>query len=773
MSKSRQQQIFKDENPFYFYYQDPKMDKNQATNYTTPAKRLQMKSYLVKSSVRFQQQDYSKTDRANISEPGSLQKVNQVDQKLLINSLKQNQQIIQNKMNIALSKDKFQDSSEIKMGYNQDYKQPVDLRTTRHFYHDQDFYQLTNSQSKNDRTFGQIGNSNLSQRISTIPNNMQSLGAQQYSDAKFRKSQNLPLKINGNSGNLNALSITGSLRSKDGRPYPVHVERRNMRNDSSLSLKQESNLYKQEELQKQKLIKWAQQKNKIYIMSQKSYIKYPEVPNPPKVKDVRQSVQLKSYKLNNIQNNRQIDLAQIRAQAIINKEQQYKHIATDFQRARSIIKHKNIRDIDNKMLKSIQSSHYNQNMIGGEYMKSRDDLRQSMSNYESKSLMKNTGINSQQLDKVKAQQKGKRTTFKIGDYSLKMGTNAQLKFDKSRYRTTFQEQYIERKLQNANEQMNSRASSAQQTRNVSVPLFRSGNSFRETLSSRNQNDIQYLNQSFTSVKSENQATKQQYSRPGRITIDKMIQYDKSQKAEQQFQSIYSNKHNNGENGSKMNAKTLQNFNDNNSINQTMKKDIVESHFQLGGKTLISADLNSPMRLLDSEKRLTQFKEKPLSNEQNLMRSKFKEKIERQNWSIKQPLDCSQDFNRENSFHKMNYSLSDYDLKKELRPSSNIAKGSFMRTASHFNFDYKLQNDRKLKNEQQHYSSQGFLTQRAENQKPNEQNLRDSFSQLKQNHQSNMNNMNRKSNVQLGDNKKVSYQSNYKDQYPWQVPKYDL
>jgi len=46
----------------------------------------------------------------------------------------------------------------------------------------------------------------------------------------------------------------------------------------------------------------------------------------------------------------------------------------------------------------------------------------------------------------------------------------------------------------------------------------------------------------------------------------------------------------------------------------LKKDVLDSHFQLGGKSLVSADINSPLHLLDAEKRLTYFKEKPFSKE---------------------------------------------------------------------------------------------------------------------------------------------------------------
>lgn len=55
---------------------------------------------------------------------------------------------------------------------------------------------------------------------------------------------------------------------------------------------------------------------------------------------------------------------------------------------------------------------------------------------------------------------------------------------------------------------------------------------------------------------------------------------------------------------------------------------------------MSAELSAPLHLLDSEKRLTVFKEKPLTDEPNHLRSKFKDKIERQNWTIKlqAPLD---------------------------------------------------------------------------------------------------------------------------------------
>lgn len=53
-----------------------------------------------------------------------------------------------------------------------------------------------------------------------------------------------------------------------------------------------------------------------------------------------------------------IDIAQIRAQAIINKETQYKSIAIDFSRARSMIKSTNIKELDEKKRASIISSKY-------------------------------------------------------------------------------------------------------------------------------------------------------------------------------------------------------------------------------------------------------------------------------------------------------------------------------------------------------------------------------------------------------------------------------
>mmetsp|Transcript_44545 Transcript_44545/g.43207 ORF Transcript_44545/g.43207 Transcript_44545/m.43207 type:complete len:160 (+) Transcript_44545:3-482(+) len=76
------------------------------------------------------------------------------------------------------------------------------------------------------------------------------------------------------------------------------------------------------------------------------------------------------------------------------------------------------------------------------------------------------------------------------------------------------------------------------------------------------------------------------------------------------------------------------LNEANSLNKQYKDRLLNSNFDLGGKLLISPDVDGPIRLLESEKRATYFKEKVLSSEQNAMRQKFKDKIERQNWSIK-------------------------------------------------------------------------------------------------------------------------------------------
>lgn len=87
-----------------------------------------------------------------------------------------------------------------------------------------------------------------------------------------------------------------------------------------------------------------------------------------------------------------------------------------------------------------------------------------------------------------------------------------------------------------------------------------------------------------------------------------------------------------------------------------------NHFEVGGKTLISPDMRGPIRLLESDKSVTYFKEKPLSGEMHQLSRKFKDKIERQNWNIKQAnprsIDSSQELSREGSFY--NKGVADYD-----------------------------------------------------------------------------------------------------------------
>ena len=50
--------------------------------------------------------------------------------------------------------------------------------------------------------------------------------------------------------------------------------------------------------------------------------------------------------------------------------------------------------------------------------------------------------------------------------------------------------------------------------------------------------------------------------------------------------------------------------------------------------------------------------------------------------------------------------------------------------------------------------------------------RDDISQFKQNYEVNRRHQNRKTNLNLGSSAS-KFETNYKDQYPWQVPKYEL
>lgn len=76
------------------------------------------------------------------------------------------------------------------------------------------------------------------------------------------------------------------------------------------------------------------------------------------------------------------------------------------------------------------------------------------------------------------------------------------------------------------------------------------------------------------------------------------------------------------------AKSYRSIIENNNLNKSLKKNHLDNHFELGGRTLVSPDPASGLRLLESEKSLTYFKHKELSNEPNELRSKFKTKIER-------------------------------------------------------------------------------------------------------------------------------------------------
>lgn len=78
-----------------------------------------------------------------------------------------------------------------------------------------------------------------------------------------------------------------------------------------------------------------------------------------------------------------------------------------------------------------------------------------------------------------------------------------------------------------------------------------------------------------------------------------------------------------------------------------------------------------------------------------MREKFKDKIERQNWNVKQQISldgCPQEFTREASFHKVNRSLSDLDLYRTSRPQSNLSMTAQLKQSSNFNLGYQRGNN---------------------------------------------------------------------------------
>lgn len=92
--------------------------------------------------------------------------------------------------------------------------------------------------------------------------------------------------------------------------------------------------------------------------------------------------------------------------------------------------------------------------------------------------------------------------------------------------------------------------------------------------------------------------------------------------------MYSDRYKNG------GTKSFKTMIESNGLNKKYKKNLLDNHFELGGKTLISPNPNGPIRLLESEKRMTYFKSKELSKDAKNLSEKFKGKIERQNWNIK-------------------------------------------------------------------------------------------------------------------------------------------
>lgn len=87
------------------------------------------------------------------------------------------------------------------------------------------------------------------------------------------------------------------------------------------------------------------------IKGPRSYIKYPEMPDPPQLKYQsisRMAVHDGTKKL--------LDLAQIKAQKIIVQEDKYKTMADNFSKARSLIKASNNRYINDRIKESIYGS---------------------------------------------------------------------------------------------------------------------------------------------------------------------------------------------------------------------------------------------------------------------------------------------------------------------------------------------------------------------------------------------------------------------------------
>lgn len=88
-----------------------------------------------------------------------------------------------------------------------------------------------------------------------------------------------------------------------------------------------------------------------------------------------------------------------------------------------------------------------------------------------------------------------------------------------------------------------------------------------------------------------------------------------------YKSVYRDRHAKG-------TTSFKTLNDNNRLNKSYKKDLLDNHFEYGGKLLVSPNPDGPIRLLETEKRKTYFTLKPLSYEENALREKFKEHIEK-------------------------------------------------------------------------------------------------------------------------------------------------
>ena len=146
---------------------------------------------------------------------------------------------------------------------------------------------------------------------------------------------------------------------------------------------------------------------------------------------------------------------------------------------------------------------------------------------------------------------------------------------------------------------------------------------------------------------------------------------------------------------------------------------------------MSSDMSlQNLRLLDSEKSQTVFSQKRLSNEQNDLRSKFKDKIERQNWNIKDQV------NRDelHSNHSRLSFTQNLDGGATSRPQSTTSRTS----DTHFNLGYQRDPN---------------VYQRTKETLDRDHYTNISLQYLRQNNEMNLKNPSKKSNVVFGSDQK--------------------